>query len=113
MPEHGTGRVLVDVEQIQLTAQLAVVALLGFFQHRAGTACSSSLLGPGRAIHALQHFVAVVTAPVRARHLHQLEELQLAGAGHVRAAAQVFKLPFAVQSYTSSLLGMLAMISAL
>jgi hypothetical protein len=32
VPEHGAGRVFVDVEQIQLAAQLAVVALFGFFQ---------------------------------------------------------------------------------
>jgi hypothetical protein len=33
----------------------------------------------------------VVAAPVGAGHLHQLEVLELAGAGHVRAAAQVLE----------------------
>ena len=98
VPEHGTGRVLVDVEQVQLTAELAVVALLGFFQHRE-VLLQLILARPSRAIHALQHFVAVVTAPVRARHLHQLEELQLASARNVWAAAKVFKLPFTVQTH--------------
>jgi hypothetical protein len=88
---------LVDVEQVQFTAQLAVVALFGFFQHRQ-VLLQLVLGGPGRAIDALQHLVAVIAAPVGAGHLHQLEEFELAGAGHVRAAAQVFKLAFAVQA---------------
>ena len=55
--------------------------------------------GPSSAIHALQHFVFAVSTPVRARHLHELEVLELAGAGHVGAAAQVFKGTFAVQAH--------------
>jgi hypothetical protein len=34
MPEHHAGRDVVDVEQVQLAAELAVVALLGLLQHR-------------------------------------------------------------------------------
>jgi hypothetical protein len=41
----------------------------------------------------------VVAAPVGAGHLHQLEVLELAGAGHVRAAAQVLEFAFAVQRH--------------
>jgi hypothetical protein len=57
------------------------------------------LAGPGRAVDALQHLVAVVAAPVGAGHLHQLEVLQPAGAGHVRAAAQVLEAALAVQRH--------------
>ena len=98
VPEHGTWRMLVDVEQIQLAAQLAVVALFGFFQ--AEQIVLQLILGrPGRAVDALQHFIAVVAAPVSASHLHQLEVLELASAGHVGAAAQIFKSAFAVQAH--------------
>jgi hypothetical protein len=41
----------------------------------------------------------VVAAPVGTGHLHQLEVLELAGAGHVRAAAQVLEGAFAVQAH--------------
>jgi hypothetical protein len=33
VPEHRAGAVLVDVEQVQFAAELAVVALFGLFQH--------------------------------------------------------------------------------
>ena len=39
----------------------------------------------------------MVTAPIGTGHLHQLEVLQLARTRHVRAAAEVFELAFAVQ----------------
>ena len=54
--------------------------------------------GPSGAINALQHFVAVVTAPVSASDFHQLEVLELAGAWYVRATAEIFKCTFAVQA---------------
>ena len=54
--------------------------------------------GPSRAVNALQLFVVLIASPIRARHLHQLEVLELACAGHVRATAQVFKRPFAVKA---------------
>ena len=54
---------------------------------------------PSRAINALQHFVLVVTTPIGASQFHQLEVLELAGAGHVRATAQVFKLAFTVKRH--------------
>jgi hypothetical protein len=48
--------VLVDVEQVQFAAQLAVVALFGLFQHRQ-VLLQVVLGGPGRAVDALQHLV--------------------------------------------------------
>ena len=98
VPEHGAGRMLVDVEQVQFLAELAVVALFGFLQHRQ-VGLEFFLAGPGGAVDALQHLVAVVAAPVGAGHLHQLEVLELAGAGHVRAAAQVLEGALAVQRH--------------
>ena len=56
-------------------------------------------VGPSCAVYALEHFIAVVTAPVSAGHFHQLEMLELAGAGHVGSATQVFKLALTVQGH--------------
>ena len=55
--------------------------------------------GPGRTIDALQHFVAVVSPPVSTGELHQLEVLQLARAGHMRATAQILENTFTIQGY--------------
>ena len=96
MPEHHARGLGLGMEQIQVLAQLAVVALLGLFQH-VQVGVLVFLAGPGRAVDALQHLVVGVAAPVGARHLHQLEDLQLAGGRHVRSAAQVHEAPFAVE----------------
>ncbi|MCY1534509.1 hypothetical protein D9M68_698850 [compost metagenome] len=98
VPEHQAGCVLVDVEQIEFTPELAVVALLGLLDH--GQMLLQFVLGgPGRAVNALQHLVAVVAAPVGAGHLHEFEVLELACAGHVGAAAQIFECAFAVERH--------------
>ena len=46
----------------------------------------------------MQHFVAVVAAPVGASHFHQFEVLELASARYVGATAEVFKGALAVQA---------------
>jgi hypothetical protein len=97
VPEHRTRAVLVEVEQVELAAELAVVALLGLLEHRQ-VALQVVLARPGSAVDALQLLVAVVTAPIGAGHLHQLEVAQAAGAGYMRPAAQVLEGAFAVQA---------------
>ncbi len=67
---------------------LAVIALLRFL-YTGQVLLELLFVGPGRAVNALQHFVARVPAPVGTRHLGQFEGLQLASAGHMRAAAQI------------------------
>ena len=96
MPEHEAGRDLLLVEQVELAAELAVVALLGLLDaFEVGVLVF--LLRPRGAVDPLQHLVARVAAPVGAGDLHQLEHLELAGRGHVRAAAEVDELAFRVQ----------------
>ena len=85
------------MEQVQLAAQLAVVALLGLLQH-GEVVLQVFLVGPGRAVHALQHLVAVVAPPVGAGHLHELEYFELAGGRHMRPATQVDPLALAIQT---------------
>ena len=98
VPEHQTRGMLIDVKQVEFSAQFAMVALFRFFQ-----ACQVLLqivlASPGRAINTLQHLVLAVTTPVSARDLHQFEVLELAGAGHVGATAQVFEVAFTVETH--------------
>ena len=94
--EGEAGAFVPDVEQIQLAAQLAVVALLGFFD--AGQiGVQLGLVGEGGAVDALQHLVLFIAAPVSACDGGQLEGLDLAGGGHVRARAQVGEVALTVE----------------
>jgi hypothetical protein len=102
MPEHHARRLFLQVEQIELLAELAVVALLGLLEH-VQIGVQVLLLGPGGAVDALQLLVLRVAAPVGAGHLHQLEDLELAGGRHVRAAAQVDEIALAIERYILAL----------
>ena len=97
MPKHRARRLLLQVEQVELLADAPVVALLGLLQARQ-VLLELLLVGPGRAVDPLQHLVARVAAPVGARDFHQLERLELAGARHMRAAAQILPIALPVQA---------------
>ena len=74
MPEHHAGRFILQVEQVELAAEFAVVAFFGFFN--AGDVGFQFFFGgPCRAVNALQLFVVAVAAPVCAGHFGQLEVL--------------------------------------
>ena len=88
--EDGQARadLLGEAEEVELGAELAVVAPLGLLQLvQVG---GQRLLGlPGRPVDPLQLLALLVAPPVRAGHPHELEVAQPAGRGHVRPAAQV------------------------
>ncbi len=88
MPEHHARRFFLLMEQVQCLADLAMVALLGFFQLMQ-VGLEILVAEPRRAVDAREHRVVGIAAPIRAGHLHQLERAQLARVRHVRAAAQV------------------------
>ena len=97
VPEHRARCLLLHVEEIELAADLAVVALLGLFE--ADEVVLEVLLArPRRAVDALQHLVARIAAPIGAGDLHQLEHFQLAGGRHVRTAAEVDPAALPVQA---------------
>ena len=88
MPEHRAGRFFLEMEQVHLAAEPAMVALLGFLE-LLEIGVELFLLGEGGAVDARQHRVGIA-APIGARDLHQLEGVaDLAGRGHVRTAAEV------------------------
>ncbi len=92
VPEHHALALFLHVEEIEFATELAVIALLGFLDaHEVGG--EILLVHPCRAVHPLQHLVAMIAAPVGSGQLHQLERLrQLARGGQVRAAAEVAPL---------------------
>ena len=90
VPEDRAVRLGLEVEQVHLLADLAMVAL-GRFLEPDEMRVELLLVEPAGAVDAAQHRVLLVAAPIGARHAGQLERLrvELAGRGEMRAAAQV------------------------
>ena len=80
----------------QLLAQAPMISLFGFFQS-VQVLIQILVIGPGRAINALQHLVVTVAAPVGASELGQPEMPQFAGIRHMRTATQVHEFALAVE----------------
>ena len=85
--QSGPGEFL-DAEEVELLAQLAVVALLGLF-HLFEIGFQILRREEGGAVDALQLLVVLVALPVGAGDREQLERLDLRGAWQVRAAAEI------------------------
>jgi hypothetical protein len=93
--DQPRAHVLLDRVQVELLAEEAVIALARLFEPP--QVRLKVVLGqPRRAVNALQHLAALVTAPVRARGVQQLEVLDAPGARDVRPAAQIHERPVGV-----------------
>ena len=89
MEDREAGPDLVrEREEVELGAELAVVAALGFLEP-VQVLLERLVVLPRGAVDALEHRALLVTPPVRAGDLRQLERAELAGRRDVRAAAQV------------------------
>ena len=88
--QAGAGEFL-NAEEIQLLAELAMVALLRFFE-LVEVLVEFFFGEPGRAVDALQLLVLLVALPVRAGDREQFERLDFRGVGNVRAAAEIDEL---------------------
>ena len=87
VPEDEAGAYVVgDRVQVQVAAQAAVVAAARLL-HPLEVGVQLVLGLPRAGVDALEHGVALVAAPVSARHRHQLEDRDLPGGLHVAAAA--------------------------
>src|SRR5690606_30035061 len=96
MPENGALRLLLQMEEIHLTANLAMVAALCLLDH-GDIGLEVGFRRPGRAIDALKHLVAAVAAPIGAGELRQLESLaELARRRQMRPAAEIEPVTLAV-----------------
>ncbi|TLD45489.1 MAG: hypothetical protein FAZ92_02233 [Accumulibacter sp.] len=96
VPEDHPGRLVLQVKEVELPTQLAMIPLLGFFEH-VQVCILVFLTDPGGAVDALQLFVSVVPAPVGTGQLHQLEDLQSTGRWDMRTTTKVNEVSFAVQ----------------
>ena len=97
MPEDQArpGFVL-NAEKIELLAEPAMVAALGFLE-LVQVFVELFLIDEARAVDPLHLRIAFLSFPVGARDIHQLEGLDAAGGGDVRAAAEVDELPRGVK----------------
>ncbi len=94
MPEHRPRRLFLEMKQIHLAAEPAMIAPLGLLDLLEITG-KLILVGPGGAVDAGEHRVLGIAAPIGARDLHQLEGgADASSRRHVRPAAQVE--PFAL-----------------
>ena len=95
VPEDLPRRFFLHVEEVHLAAQLAVVALCRFLQHRHMGLQIVAVL-EGHAIDALQHRARAVAQPIGPRHMRQLERIRrnLPRMLEMRATAEV--LPVAM-----------------
>ena len=90
MPENAAMRLFLQVEQVHLAPQLAVIALGRFLQPHEMVR-QLLLVEPAGAVNAGQLRVLLIAAPIGARHAHQLERLrvELASGRQMRPPAHV------------------------
>ena len=89
MPQHeARADHFGDTEKVELLAEAAVVAFLGFLD-ALQIRLEFLLVGERGAVDALEHRVLLVAAVVGTGDREQLERADLVGVAHVRAAAEV------------------------
>ena len=87
MEKRHAGGLFVKTEQIQLLAQLAVVAFFGLFQKM--QVCFELLfVKKGRTVYPLQLRIALIGPPVGTRDTQHFCRSDKTGMRHMRAAAQ-------------------------
>ena len=97
VPERGARADVVEAEQVELDAELAMVALLRLVAPPQ-EGIERRLVLPDRAVDPLEHRPLLVAAPVRAGDGQELERPDLARRGDVRPAAQVAERPVLVEA---------------
>ncbi len=88
-PQRQTlAHALREGEQLEVLAQLAVVALLGLLHHL-DILVEHRLFGERDAVDACEHLILLVAAPVGAGHRRELDGLDIPRVGDVGTAAEV------------------------
>src|SRR2546429_174067 len=82
---------LLDAEEVQFDAELAVIAALGFFQAMQ-VFVELFLREERHRVNALKLRIALLSLPIRARYVHQFEGLNALGRRDVRPAAEIDEL---------------------
>ena len=98
MPEDAADRLLTQVEEVELAAEAAMVAALGFFELKE-ILVEVLLARKGSAVDALQLGISRVAAPIRAGNIHQLEGLaEIARRRQVRADAEIDEIALPIEA---------------
>ena len=95
MEEREARALLVQAEEIEFPAELAVVTLCSLLKH-VEVGIQILLLVEGSSVDALQHLVLLAAAPVCAGDALQLERLDLARGHDVRPRAEIRELPLRI-----------------
>src|SRR5450759_801757 len=93
---------LVEGEEFQLSAELLVVALLGFLEELE-VIVQLPLCLPCGAVDAGQLRLLLIAAPVRSRDTQELERLQVAGRPDVRSSTQVEEFAGSIDAHLVAL----------
>src|SRR5712692_4081877 len=97
-PDHlPDTHTLVQGEELQLLAQLLVVALLGLLEEL-HVLVELFRCSPRGSVDACQLRLLLVTTPVRARDTQELEELEILGRAHVWPPAEVDEVARSVKA---------------
>src|SRR6266542_673405 len=98
VPENAADRLLLEVEQVELAAEAAVVAPLGLLEPEE-ILVELLLVRPGGAVDPLQLGILRVAAPIGAGDVHQLKGLaQPPGRRQMRPDAQIDEIPLAIEA---------------
>src|SRR5205823_4362452 len=98
VPEDAADRLFLQMEQVELASEAAMVAALGFLEPEK-VLVEVFLARPGGAVDALQLGVVRIAAPIGARDVHQLERLsEPASRGQMRTDAQINKIALAIEA---------------
>src|SRR6056297_1765274 len=96
MPENNSGALLLEVKEIHLAPEFAVIALFRLLK-LVEVGLEILIAGPGRPVDALQHLVVAIATPIGTGKLHELEGVaDLTGGRHVRPAAQIEPIALSV-----------------
>ena len=97
MPENRARRLFLHMVEVELFADLAVIALLRFCQ-AIDIGFKLFFISPGSAVNTLQHFIIAVATPVGASYLGQFKCRQFAGRRHMGTATQIDKVALTVEA---------------
>src|SRR5207237_9714680 len=98
MPEDAADRLFLQVEQVELAAEAAVVAAFGLFEPEQ-VLVQFLLVRPSRAVDPLQLRLIRIAAPIGASNIHQLEGLpEPPRRGEMRPDAQIDEIPLPLEA---------------
>src|SRR5436305_12064180 len=98
MPEDAADRLFLQVEQVELAAEAAMVAAFGLFEPEQ-VLVKLLLVRPSRAVDPLQLRLIRVAAPIGAGNIHQLEGLpEPPGRGEMRPDTEIDEIALPIEA---------------